>query len=370
MARRRAHGFVTAGVVARFHRRGMRRRSLARRRTFATRTRRRRRSARVGALAFEGGGESSCRARIVARDADGRAWRTEIEGAEIAATRCACRTTRPAAVRGRRAYRRPTNGAPWSSTPSPRSTRATLEKVVLARDVDVEADATLRRRDDRSTPCARRSPAASCTPTDGFVGASPELLVRARRTRGHCRARWPAPATTRPRCSRRRRTPTSTGSSSTRSRRRCARCDAVPLEGPAAVALHRRHPPRDDDHAAGLRDPMCRALDLVESLHPTPAVGGSPTQPALAADPHARGHARGRYAGAVRLGRRDRRRRVRRRARAARRSTARTPGCYAGAGIVAGSEPDAEWAETQAKLAHADAAGASVRFVRSSRPRM
>ncbi|HVL28067.1 MAG TPA: chorismate-binding protein, partial [Acidimicrobiales bacterium] len=91
------------------------------------------------------------------------------------------------------------------------------------------------------------------------------------------------------------------------------------------------------------------ALALVAALHPTPAVGGSPRDAALAAIAELEGFDRGLYAGpvgwvdrrgdgdwavALRCARVDGRRAV----------------LSAGAGIVAGSDPEQEWTETQAKL--------------------
>ena len=90
-------------------------------------------------------------------------------------------------------------------------------------------------------------------------------------------------------------------------------------------------------------------LDLVARLHPTPAVAGHPRAAALAALPAREGLERGWYAGpigwfdaagdgafdvALRCALVRERRAV----------------LYAGAGIVAGSDPDAELAETRLKL--------------------
>ena len=97
----------------------------------------------------------------------------------------------------------------------------------------------------------------------------------------------------------------------------------------------------------GLRVPS--ALQLVAQVHPTPAVGGTPTEAAVAYIGQVEGFDRGRYAGPV--GWMD----------------ARGDGSwaiglrsadvngdhasmYAGAGVVAGSRPAAELAETQLKL--------------------
>ena len=98
-----------------------------------------------------------------------------------------------------------------------------------------------------------------------------------------------------------------------------------------------------------LRAPAPTALDLARLLHPTPAVGGTPTARAVELVRELEGFDRGRYAGpvgwvdaagngewAIAL-------------RGAEIDGSRAR-LVAGAGIVAGSDPDAEWAETQAKL--------------------
>jgi menaquinone-specific isochorismate synthase len=100
---------------------------------------------------------------------------------------------------------------------------------------------------------------------------------------------------------------------------------------------------------ADLRDGV-RLLDAVAALHPTPAVGGSPREAALARIRELEGFPRGLYAGALGW------------------INARGGGeffvgirsalvegpcarAYAGAGIVAGSSPDREYAETELKFA-------------------
>jgi menaquinone-specific isochorismate synthase len=90
-------------------------------------------------------------------------------------------------------------------------------------------------------------------------------------------------------------------------------------------------------------------LDLVETLHPTPAVGGTPRAEALAHLRQLEGFERGLYAGLV--GRFDANGEgsllvgIR---------SALIDGCdaelYAGAGIVEGSSPELEWRETEMKL--------------------
>jgi menaquinone-specific isochorismate synthase len=98
-----------------------------------------------------------------------------------------------------------------------------------------------------------------------------------------------------------------------------------------------------------LADDDTSVLDLVARLHPTPAVGGTPVGPALEWLDEHEGMDRGRYAGPVGwvdargdgefgigirsaeiLGHRAR--------------------LFAGVGVVEGSDPQAELAETQLKL--------------------
>jgi len=112
-------------------------------------------------------------------------------------------------------------------------------------------------------------------------------------------------------------------------------------------ACGRREPSGDEPAHPGLRVPS--ALQLVARVHPTPAVGGTPTDEAVAYIGEVEGFDRGRYAGPV--GWMD----------------ARGDGSwaiglrsadvdddhasiYAGVGVVAGSRPGTELEETQLKL--------------------
>jgi isochorismate synthase EntC len=100
-----------------------------------------------------------------------------------------------------------------------------------------------------------------------------------------------------------------------------------------------------------LSDPRPNVLELVRALVPTPALGGFPTVDALALIGEVEGFERGRYGGAV--GWVDARGdgtwavTIRCAELSADRRTARL---VAGGGIVAQSDPQAELAETQAKL--------------------
>jgi len=99
-----------------------------------------------------------------------------------------------------------------------------------------------------------------------------------------------------------------------------------------------------------LRDPSMSALDVAALLHPTPAVAGVPLDGALAAIAELEGFDRGLYAGPVGWvdARGDGDWAVALRSATLDGTRARL---VAGAGIVAGSDPDAEWDETEAKLA-------------------
>jgi menaquinone-specific isochorismate synthase len=252
-----------------------------------------------------------------------------------------------------------------------------VEKVVLARAVEVEADAPL-----VVTDIVRRLrvlfPSCMVFSIDGFVGASPELLV-ARLARGvrsqplaGTIARSGDPATD-TRLARdllasgkdRREHGLVVDAVSSVLRPLCDRLE-IPTE-PTIVPL------RNVSHlgttiAGRLGAPPPSALDLARRLHPTPAVAGTPTAAALALIRELEGTTRGRYAGPVGW------------------VDARGNGEWAvgirsaqidgprarmmsGVGIVAGSDPEDELAETQLKLQALLAAVVRPRRPRSPRRR-
>ena len=92
------------------------------------------------------------------------------------------------------------------------------------------------------------------------------------------------------------------------------------------------------------------ALDLAGLLHPTPAVGGEPREVAASTIPALEGMDRGWYAGAVGWtdSAEDGEFCVALRCALLRGRLAR---CYAGVGVVRDSDPAAELAETEVKLA-------------------
>ncbi len=98
-----------------------------------------------------------------------------------------------------------------------------------------------------------------------------------------------------------------------------------------------------------LHDPSVTALELVAALHPTPAVCGSPREAAREALEHLEPIERGGYAGPVGWmdANGDGEWAIALRCAEITGSTARL---YAGAGIVADSEPEAELDETERKF--------------------
>jgi menaquinone-specific isochorismate synthase len=234
----------------------------------------------------------------------------------------------------------------------------TLAKAVLARDVLVMADAPF---DVRAVVERLRRTQGGCFvfAADGLVGATPELLIR---RRGSTVASRPMAGTI---------SRGATGASDHDAEAALAASAKEGLEHRLVV----------DSVANGLRtcgievttvtEPQVArlatmshlattitgrvegaapsALELALALHPTPAVGGAPRDAALRMLRSLETFDRGRYAGPVGWvdGRGDGTWGVALRCADLQGSEARL---VAGAGIVAGSDPDAEWAETQAKL--------------------
>ena len=234
-----------------------------------------------------------------------------------------------------------------------------LDKVVLAREALVEAEWPFPRAALLRRLRARAGLDAFVYASGGLVGASPELLVS---RRGRVAISRPMAGTV-PRgataAAEARGLARLTGSAKEAVEHRLV-VDAV-SEGLAKVAdrVEVAHPEvvrlptvahLATEVTADLTEPLPSALELAGLLHPTPAVGGSPRDAAVAAIAALEPFDRGRYAGpvgwvdaagdgewavALRCAALDGRR-------------ARL---LAGAGIVPGSDPDAEWAETEHKLA-------------------
>ena len=229
-----------------------------------------------------------------------------------------------------------------------------LEKVVLAREVMVDADTPFDVR-DIVRRLVSQQPGCFVYASDGLVGASPELLVRriddeveslpvagtavadgdeaslralAASVKDHREHRFVVDAIV---------------------ETLEEYCDELDAGSVPEVAVFGHVAHLATRVSGRLRAPAPSALDIARRLHPSPAVGGTPRQAAVEAIRALEGFDRGRYAGPI--GWVDARGNgewaIALRGAQLDGSRARL---VAGAGIVTGSEPDAEWAETQAKL--------------------
>jgi menaquinone-specific isochorismate synthase len=301
----------------------------------------------VGALPFEGGGRMIIPARIIARDSNGDLWQTTIEqSGDGSSLHLAAHPTVPSHY----AIDQRTTFDAWEEMVVAALAlidAGAAEKIVLAREVLIEADAPFDVRAVLETLHATQ-PGCVVYADGGFVGASPELLVR--RTGGAVLARPMA----------------GTGLDAAelvRSEKDAREhgfvvdavrealtpiCTDLTAAGPAPVEL------ADVTHlattiTAQLRDSEISAVDLALALHPTPAVAGTPRAAALNAIHRLEPAPRGRYAGPCGWvdARGDGEFVIALRGAQIDGPRARL---HAGAGIVAGSNPASEWAETQAKL--------------------
>jgi len=232
-----------------------------------------------------------------------------------------------------------------------------LEKVVLAREVVVEADQAFDVRDILAR-LVHQQPGCFVYASDGLVGASPELLVR--RTGNVVESRPVAGTAVAEGDESLRRLAASVKDTH---EHRFVVDGILDALAPVCTTLHAGDPevavfgpiahlatPVRGELRGELAGPdLPDALDLARRLHPTPAVGGTPRQAALDAIRELEGFDRGRYAGPVGWvdARGDGEWAIALRGAELDGTRARL---VAGAGIVAGSDPAAEWAETQAKL--------------------
>ncbi len=344
----------------------------------------------VGALPFDRDqhGEIRIPTTMVGRDPTGRWWRTDLVGPDDRAGAAECTEgtegTDPfrnqgasgsganSGVEGRggnRAVRRRVPGrftvhsvrTPGQWVDAVEQAVAAikdgrLEKVVLAREVSVDADAPF----DRTAVLRRlrdTNPISYIYGDASFVGASPELLVSRTGDRAEC---GPMAGTVRQGAGDDERLIAELAVSGKdlaehrltveaieRALKSVSRRLVVP-ERPSITRLPTVAHLTTRIEAA-LRTPAPTALALAGLLHPTPAVGGVPTGEAIALMLELEGFDRGRYAGpvgwvdaagdgewAVALRCAD--------------LDGRRARLVAGCGIVEGSDPDAEWAESQAKL--------------------
>ncbi len=231
-------------------------------------------------------------------------------------------------------------------------------KVVLARAIEVTTDRPLL-ASALMTQLRRSYPASHLFSIDGFVGATPELLVARSgdRVRAHPMA-GTAPRSGDPSADA-RLAASLLASSNTRAEHRhtidmvhdtllpwCSYLDEEAEPTVVAMANVQHLGTRLDGQ---LSNPPASVLELVAALHPTPAVGGTPRDVALRLIAELEGLDRRRYAGPVgwvdaagngtwAVGIRS----------AELSGTAAR--LYAGVGVVADSDPAEELAETRAKL--------------------
>lgn len=233
-----------------------------------------------------------------------------------------------------------------------------LAKVVLARAVDVEAPRPLDPRTIASR-LAYRFPSCFTYVCDGLVGASPELLVR--RVGRHAESLVLAGTVRRGASPEEDEELEREFASSAKDLYE----HSVALEsvretlGAIAVEIDAETQPHllrlaNVTHlathvTAWLPSPTPSALDLAVALHPTAAVGGTPRDDALALIRELEGAPRGRYAAPIGWvdGNGDGEFAIALRCAQLDGTQARL---WAGAGIVADSDPVAETAETTAKL--------------------
>ncbi|CUR54510.1 Isochorismate synthase [metagenome] len=232
-----------------------------------------------------------------------------------------------------------------------------LEKVVLARDLVATADAPI----DVRWPLRRLAatyPMCWTFHVDGMVGATPEMLVR--RERGLVTSRVLAGTI--------RRTgddehdlalagALARSSKDLEEHEYAVRSVAEALEPHCSgmnvpdtpFVLHLPNVMHLATDVAGVVHDAASSLELAEALHPSAAVGGTPTTQALSLIAEIEGMDRGRYAGPVGWmdARGDGEWGIALRSAAVDGATVRL---FAGCGIVADSDPEAELAEAQAKF--------------------
>jgi len=337
----------------------------------------------VGALPFgrpdgsprvDGQGDLVVPATVVGRSSDGRGWITTTEAVD--AQEEVGHRNHESSRLAKESQRRRGLGAPsrfvvgggagrQRFTAAVREALDTIDgtplaKVVLARQVTVEADQAFDLTDVLRR-LQRLDPGCFVYAAAGIVGASPELLVRRRGDR----------AVSRPMAG-----STARGATVAEDRWLADRLEAsdkeldehrmvveavrAALEGVCHQVVAEARPEvvrlATVAHLATsvvgvLRAPEPSALALAGILHPTPAVAGAPRPLALDTISRLEDFDRGLYGGpvgwvdsrgdgdwavALRCAQID--------------ESGKLARLTAGAGVVAGSDPDAEWAETQAKL--------------------
>jgi menaquinone-specific isochorismate synthase len=225
-----------------------------------------------------------------------------------------------------------------------------VDKVVLSRRVEASFDGPVPTHAVLSN-LVRNEPGSHTYLVDRFIGSSPELLVSLRDGQvtsislaGSADAEDPDPD--------------SSFRSDKMRREHDLAADSVELAlAPFCHSLERSERGvatyRDIRHLStvfrGQVLPGTTIADLLSALHPTAAVAGTPTKSALELIRELEGHRRGRYAGPVGWFDRDGEGEFAIALRCGEIEGDRVT-LYAGAGIVAGSDPAEELAETEIKL--------------------
>ncbi|MGY1691287.1 isochorismate synthase [Geodermatophilus sp. SYSU D01105] len=310
---------------------------------------------------------------VVVGRRDGIAWVTTTGDADPLDVLASTAAVEPAPLGRLRYADGAMDSASWCATVEAaveRITAGELAKVVLARDLLVTADAPL---DPRSllARLAARFPDCWTFAVDGLLGATPELLLR--RTGRELSSR--VLAGTAPRgagAEDERLAAALLGSAKDRAEHALAveslvralepYCSTLSApDEPALLTLANvRHLATDVtgvQRRGGARG-SAGLLELVGAVHPTAAVCGTPTEAAAGVIGELEGMDRGRYAGPVGWldARGDGEFGLALRCAQLCDDDPATARLFAGCGIVAGSDPAAELAETQAKFAAFQAA--------------
>jgi isochorismate synthases len=292
--------------------------------------------------------------KVVLAKRGGRAWLTTIGEADLSAVT-------PPAAPGRIRYGDGSlTAAEWRNRVARAVRRirsGRLEKVVLARDLIARADRPIDIRVllDR---LARRYPECYTFSCDGLVGSTPELLVR--HTGRRIESLVLAGTTQRGTDAADDAARGAALFASRKDRREHACAVASVREALAPLCSSLRVPPEPEllvlpnvQHLAspvtGRLSDGASVLDVVAAMHPTAAVGGTPTATALDLIREIEGMDRGRYAGPVGWidSRGDGEWGIALRCAAVSGDRARL---FAGCGIMGDSDPEAELAEAQAKF--------------------
>jgi len=312
-----------------------------------------------GALPFVPGapGELVVPAAVVRRDADGTSWLTTIDGMDIDLA-----PAPPPPATGGGYLLRPgfDPGAFQEAVCRGRDLvrQGRLTKVVLARDVTVEAEHPI---DVHAVLTRLRASFGSSHlfAVDGFIGASPELLVARHGdvVRAHPLA-GTTPRTGDPTVDARLAAQLIASTKDQVEHRVTIEmvrdtllpwCSYVDWEAEPSVVTVANVQHLGTLVEGRLSSPPPSVLELVAALQPTPALGGFPRAEALVLIAELEPFERGPYGGPVGWvdARGDGEWAVAIRCAQVRGRTARL---LAGVGVVAGSDPDAELAETQAKF--------------------